>query len=798
MRNLKKALSLALASVMLLGMMVVGTSAASYSDVAATDNVEAIEVLKAVGVMSGDDKGNFNPAKKVTRNEMAVIMANMMDLDITAYAGTTPFTDVPAWAEPYVAACYAEKIVSGTSATTYGGEGNVTAAQAALMMLKALGYFQYAADFEDNWQLATIKRAAKVELFKGIDAKAAADLTRNEVAKLALNTLQKNTVRDIDISKDLGVNDDGNLMNVYTYAEPATGPVLYTDLFPADKENLQKTADNSGTTALGAPSYKWTAKVDGKVKDIITVPAEPMATVVADAVAADAKAAYKKWVDEDYKTATTEAIGGLTKNGTTPWAGNVVKGDVINFYDLNDNGEPDKAVLTQYSLGKITNVSTSLTKAQKEDGNTCKITLKNVGTDAVVTTTVGTFLDTDFAGFDYAKNDYILFVANAAGTEIIASQAVETVEGKVAKIVSGSKVVIGGETYTDNLSLALNVEGTYYLNYAGQIMAADTTAAKSEDYAYFYTVKAPSGTNAAGLPNTVYTAYMILEDGTQVSYPVAPTADVAANSVLNTGSFTALVAAYAINSDGEVEIKTAVNVPTDITNDGVNKDDAKIGSDYADANTEFIFVDVQASKVETKVVTGYKNVSVTASASKHVWTVAKDNKILTAFVIAANETIASDIEYAVVLDTEYGQEKVDNDTFTTINTNVGALTFKNDATVAAIVPGTLFTYKMVDGYAQAVTKNVAVMGDVSKGFEVAANQVTTVTADYIVINGGAQKALNDKIEYYTVTVEYDAAVRTEIESVSVVEGAEIAKDNYVYIVMDGTDIAAIYVLEVIE
>ena len=44
MRNLKRALSLALASVMLLGMMVFGTSA-SYADVSSKYNLEAIEVL---------------------------------------------------------------------------------------------------------------------------------------------------------------------------------------------------------------------------------------------------------------------------------------------------------------------------------------------------------------------------------------------------------------------------------------------------------------------------------------------------------------------------------------------------------------------------------------------------------------------------------------------------------------------------------------------------------------------------------------------------------------------------------
>ena len=75
MRNLKRALSLTLASVMLLGMMVVGSSAAvGYPDVAEDDNVEAIEVVQSVGVMVGDENGNFRPGDSVSRAEMAVVM----------------------------------------------------------------------------------------------------------------------------------------------------------------------------------------------------------------------------------------------------------------------------------------------------------------------------------------------------------------------------------------------------------------------------------------------------------------------------------------------------------------------------------------------------------------------------------------------------------------------------------------------------------------------------------------------------------------------------------------------------
>ena len=189
MRNLKRALSLALASVMVMGLMVVGTGA-SYVDVSSEQNQEAIEVLQAVGVMTGDENGKFNPDANVTRNEMAVIMSNMLDYKVSNYAGTAPFTDVPSWAEPYVAACYTHGIISGYDAKTFGGSDSVTAAQAALMMMKALGYFQYASDFGSDWQLATTRQGNAIDLFNGVDSGVTQAMTRNDVAQLVLNTLQ--------------------------------------------------------------------------------------------------------------------------------------------------------------------------------------------------------------------------------------------------------------------------------------------------------------------------------------------------------------------------------------------------------------------------------------------------------------------------------------------------------------------------------------------------------------------------------------------------------------------------------
>ena len=222
MRNLKRALSLALASVMLLGMMVVGTSA-SYADVSSKNNLEAIEVLKAVGVMTGDDKGNFNPDANVTRNEMAVVMCNLLGLKA---GGSHPFTDVPAWAQGYVAACYNNGIIAGVSANKFSGDANVTSVQAGLMVMKALGYFQNAKDFGSDWQVATVKQGSKIDLFDGVKAGASSAMTRNDVAQIALNTLEATMVETDGNSTDITLPDDVPLLPDEQYQNVTTAESL--------------------------------------------------------------------------------------------------------------------------------------------------------------------------------------------------------------------------------------------------------------------------------------------------------------------------------------------------------------------------------------------------------------------------------------------------------------------------------------------------------------------------------------------------------------------------------------------
>ena len=211
MRNLKRALSLALASVMLLGMMVVGASAASYPDVDDNDNVEAIEVLNAVNVMIGD-RGNFRPDAAVNRHEMAVIMAKLVLGNEVAdnYVGSHPFTDTFPWADKYVAACYENDLISGRGGNLFAGNQPLTAVEAASMMLRALGYKDLNKG-ADDWRAPLVSMANQLRLFSGVTADPKAQLNRNQVAQLVLNTL-KSSVVDLKDNTFTATDGDGKLV----------------------------------------------------------------------------------------------------------------------------------------------------------------------------------------------------------------------------------------------------------------------------------------------------------------------------------------------------------------------------------------------------------------------------------------------------------------------------------------------------------------------------------------------------------------------------------------------------------
>ena len=194
MRNLKRALSLALASIMLLGMMVTGAGAASnsFTDFDQIVNQEAAEVTSGLGIFDGYTDGSFGPEKVVTRAEMAVIICKLLngsDVDPGNFTGISKFTDVPAWAEGYVNYCAASGIVVGVGEGKFNPSATVTTVEAATMLLKALGYFTEEDQLQADWKTVVTGRATTMGLYGSLVLKADEPLTRDNVAELVFHTL---------------------------------------------------------------------------------------------------------------------------------------------------------------------------------------------------------------------------------------------------------------------------------------------------------------------------------------------------------------------------------------------------------------------------------------------------------------------------------------------------------------------------------------------------------------------------------------------------------------------------------
>ena len=96
----------------------------------------AIAALANAGIINGYPDGTYKPDEPVQRNHMAKIIANAFDLEPTSGA-KNPFTDVHGNYVGYVTALYENGVTTGRTATTFGGNANVTRGQLAAFVIRA-------------------------------------------------------------------------------------------------------------------------------------------------------------------------------------------------------------------------------------------------------------------------------------------------------------------------------------------------------------------------------------------------------------------------------------------------------------------------------------------------------------------------------------------------------------------------------------------------------------------------------------------------------------------------------------
>ena len=123
----------------------------------------AADALYALGLVGGygknaDGSVNFALGDKLTRAQAFVLVVRFVgaEKDATTNMQNHPFTDVPAWAAPYIGYVYANGITKGVSETKFDPDTEVSEAAFLTIMLRVLGYNDGAGDFrwDDPYTLA--------------------------------------------------------------------------------------------------------------------------------------------------------------------------------------------------------------------------------------------------------------------------------------------------------------------------------------------------------------------------------------------------------------------------------------------------------------------------------------------------------------------------------------------------------------------------------------------------------------------------------------------------------------------
>lgn len=140
--------------------------------------------LSGLGIMQGDENGDFNENNGVTRAEFCTMIARLRQVDGIG-AGMSPvFSDVSEshWGYNAIMIMHNMGIINGRSDTIFDPDAGVTFNEAVKMLVAALGYSSVA-DEEGEYPQGELKVASSIGLFKGVTP-VTGEITRSTAADL--------------------------------------------------------------------------------------------------------------------------------------------------------------------------------------------------------------------------------------------------------------------------------------------------------------------------------------------------------------------------------------------------------------------------------------------------------------------------------------------------------------------------------------------------------------------------------------------------------------------------------------
>ena len=719
MRNLKRTLSLVLAAVMLVGMMVVGASAASSDFVDGNEitYAEAAEVMTALGVFEGTDKGAFDPTGILTREQAAAIICRMLlgDDAENLTTNSTVFSDVAAdrWSVGYIGYCAQQNILAGTGNGTFNPEGELTGLAFAKMLLVALGYDPAIEQYVGNdW--AVNVAADAVDAGIAVSGVIMADaMTREQAAQMAYQTLEADMVRYASRGTTIQQPDGSTIIVGNTAAEPVSK--TDSDYAGDSNDDTQQFCERyfadlkkvNGEDDFARPASQWKLK-----NDIIgTYPAEADGTFTTAVDKGDLYDVLGRTVYND-----------ITASKPTDFSV-YVDGDPVSSPDVADyfvNNETDdakgtaKGVLTQVFVDDDNNVILSQihTYVAQVDGGydeeNEELELDDLGLDTfpAVNTTLSADDFENLSAFE--DGDYVLITA--VGDEVKTIQAAEVVSGTVTSYTSNKNVTLDGTKYeySQGYSSTYNLKDDYdlVLDTYGYVIYADGVEA-SNDYVFITNVAQIGGVNKS------FEAKAYFVDGTTAVIEVSNADDLEWESTDKTKN---TWFSYDEKNDGTYELgklnsNDSASKDFNTTGKIIETGDARISLDKSvRLNNDTVFVIRRGDNVN--VYTGIRNVpdvNVThleADAKVEVVAILDDNGYADYLFIngetgelGVSGSVAGDRIYILDTDYESSQDADDNKYYVfdaIVNGEIGTVNLNSTSDVEVGLYGNV-TYD-ADGY----------------------------------------------------------------------------------------------------
>ena len=164
--------------------------------------------LKSLGIMNGDDKGNFNPNDDITRQEMAVLIDNLCDKKgyfFTTYSANVKYKDhkdIASWAVDKVYELKREKLMNGDDKGKFNPKNNLTRQEAAQVLYNvyaksvSISNIEKYKDHKDieSWAIKAVYNLKAAKIMLGNDNNEfnpRANISRQEAAVAVCRLMEK-------------------------------------------------------------------------------------------------------------------------------------------------------------------------------------------------------------------------------------------------------------------------------------------------------------------------------------------------------------------------------------------------------------------------------------------------------------------------------------------------------------------------------------------------------------------------------------------------------------------------------